>query len=315
MKTCPNCGALVDDSAKFCPKCGERLMRESEHVAEDVAPAEAVPEAAAPEEASPVESVPAPAVEDVAPAEAAPAAAPEEASPVQAAEDVAPAEAAPAPAAEEASPVQAAPPRGRASSTCPSCGHVNPAGAPYCEVCGAPLSETTWDARYGQPRYHSQADQPQPQVRSSGTHFKGSAELQDASTQPQPGQQQARPVPSGSEPHPASAYDQPVNTDGGNRTAKHGEAVASLVLGIIGVVIYWIVAILFDALFIGAGIGVVLGIVGLVLASMAKKAGNREGIRTAGFVLSLISIILNVIYAVACGSFVAITIAAAESAA
>ena len=273
MKTCPNCGALVDDSAKFCPKCGERLMQQVEHVAEDVAPAEAAPEAAAPEEP------------------------------------------APAPAAEEASPVQATPPKGRASSTCPSCGHVNPAGAPYCEVCGAPLSETTWDARYGQPRYQPQADQPQPQAKSSGTHFKGSAELQDASTQPQPGQQQARPAPSGSEPHPASAYDQPVNTDGGNRTAKHGEAVASLVLGIIGVVIYWIVAIAFNAYFIGAGIGAVLGIVGLVLASMAKKAGNREGIRTAGFVLSLLSIIFNVIYAVACGSFVAIIIAAAESAA
>ena len=297
MKTCPNCGALVDDSAKFCPKCGERLTQQVEHVAEDVAPAEAAP-AAAPE--------------DVVPAEAAPeVTAPEEAAPAEAAPAATVEQPAPAPAVEEVSPVQAAPPKGRASSTCPSCGHVNPAGAPYCEVCGAPLSETTWDARYGQPRYQPQADQPQPQANSGGTHFKGSTELQDASTQPQPGQQQARPAPSGSEPHPASAYDQPVSTDGGNRTAKHGEAMASLVLGIIGVVIYWIVTLLFETPFIGAGIGVVLGIVGLVLASMAKKAGNREGIRTAGFVLSLMSIILNVIYAVACGSLLAVIVAAA----
>ena len=34
-----------------------------------------------------------------------------------------------------------------------------------------------------------------------------------------------------------------------------------------------------------------LGIVGLVLAGNAKKAGNDEGMRTAGFVLSLLGLI------------------------
>ena len=42
---------------------------------------------------------------------------------------------------------------------------------------------------------------------------------------------------------------------------------------------------------LGALLGVVLGIVGLVLADQAKRAGNIEGIRTAGFVCSLIGLI------------------------
>ena len=42
-------------------------------------------------------------------------------------------------------------------------------------------------------------------------------------------------------------------------------------------------------------VSVVLGIVGLVLAGNAKKEGNAEGIRTAGFVISLIALIVGII--------------------
>lgn len=66
-------------------------------------------------------------------------------------------------------------------------------------------------------------------------------------------------------------------------SASHGKAVASLVLGICAVV-SWFFGL-------GALLGMVLGIVGLVLAGQAKKAGNIEGIRTAGFVCSLIGLI------------------------
>ncbi len=74
--------------------------------------------------------------------------------------------------------------------------------------------------------------------------------------------------------------------------AGHGQAVASLVLGIIGVV-FW---------FFGYGtiLSIILGIVGLVLSSSAKKAGNTEGIRTAGFVLSLIALIGGAVVLSAC---------------
>ena len=71
-----------------------------------------------------------------------------------------------------------------------------------------------------------------------------------------------------------------------------GAAVASLVLGIIAVVLW----------FFGytSIVSVILGIVGLVCAGNAKKAGFMGGLRTAGFVLSLIGLIGGAIFFVAC---------------
>ncbi len=71
-----------------------------------------------------------------------------------------------------------------------------------------------------------------------------------------------------------------------------GKAIASMVLGIIAVV-FW---------FFGAGsaVSVILGIIGLSLASSAKKDGFEGGMRTAGFVLSLIGLIGGAIAFVAC---------------
>lgn len=71
-----------------------------------------------------------------------------------------------------------------------------------------------------------------------------------------------------------------------------GAAVASLVLGIIGVVLWF-----FGVSSIGS---VLLGIIGLVLASSSKKAGFVGGVRTAGFVLSLISLIGGALIFIAC---------------
>ena len=63
-----------------------------------------------------------------------------------------------------------------------------------------------------------------------------------------------------------------------------GAAVASLVLGIVG---------LFFA-------GIILGIIGLSMASKAKNAGYVGGLRTAGFVLSLISLVSGAVAFIAC---------------
>lgn len=69
-------------------------------------------------------------------------------------------------------------------------------------------------------------------------------------------------------------------------------ATASMVLGIISVVLW----------FFGysAIISVILGIIGLILAGNAKKAGFEGSVRTAGFVLSLIGLIGGAIFFVAC---------------
>lgn len=71
-----------------------------------------------------------------------------------------------------------------------------------------------------------------------------------------------------------------------------GAAVASLVLGIIAVVLW----------FFGysAIVSVILGIIGLVCAGNSKKAGFTGGLRTAGFVLSLIGLIGGAVAFIAC---------------
>ncbi|MBE6949656.1 MAG: hypothetical protein E7456_07430 [Ruminococcaceae bacterium] len=60
-------------------------------------------------------------------------------------------------------------------------------------------------------------------------------------------------------------------------------------------------------------VSVILGIVGLILAGNAKKAGFTGGTRTAGFILSLIGLIGGALVFVACVACVgAIGAAAAE---
>lgn len=77
-----------------------------------------------------------------------------------------------------------------------------------------------------------------------------------------------------------------------NNIPGKGAATASLVLGIISVVLWFFG---YSAL-----VSVILGIVGLILAGNAKKAGFNGGIRTAGFVLSLIGLIGGAIFFAAC---------------
>lgn len=77
-----------------------------------------------------------------------------------------------------------------------------------------------------------------------------------------------------------------------NNQPGKGAATASLVLGIIAVV-FWFFGW-------GALVSVICGIVGIILASNAKKAGFEGGMRTAGLVLSIIGLIGGAIVFVAC---------------
>lgn len=70
---------------------------------------------------------------------------------------------------------------------------------------------------------------------------------------------------------------------------SNGMAVASLVLGIIGLVCLFFLPVL----------TIILSIVGLVLAIMGKKK-NPSGVATAGLVLNIIGLVLSVIIFVAC---------------
>ena len=71
-----------------------------------------------------------------------------------------------------------------------------------------------------------------------------------------------------------------------------GAAVASLVLGIVSIV-FWVFGI-------GAVVGLVTGIIGLICSSNSKKQGFSGGMQTAGFVCSLIGLIGSALIFVAC---------------
>ena len=76
------------------------------------------------------------------------------------------------------------------------------------------------------------------------------------------------------------------NVNAGEEQGKK-QAIVSFVLGIVGVVL----------LFFGVSsiVSFILGIIGLVFANKSKALGHSSGFRTAGFVLSLISIIIGII--------------------
>jgi CBS domain containing-hemolysin-like protein len=75
-------------------------------------------------------------------------------------------------------------------------------------------------------------------------------------------------------------------------------AVASMVLGIIALVLLWIP-------FIGS-IAPVIAIAGIVLGVLGKKqlsmAGQPSGTATAGVVLSAIALVISTIFTIICGS-------------
>ena len=84
-------------------------------------------------------------------------------------------------------------------------------------------------------------------------------------------------------------------------------AVASLVLGIVSVVV---------AVFIsGFGwVGTIIGIVGIVLGALAKKKDPTNKMGTAGLVLSIIGTVLGILLYVACVACLGAAAAAANAA-
>ena len=71
-----------------------------------------------------------------------------------------------------------------------------------------------------------------------------------------------------------------------------GAAIGSLVCGIVSIV-FWFFGVT-------SILSLVLGVVGQVLASNSKKAGFDGGLRTAGFVLSIIGTVFGALIFVSC---------------
>jgi hypothetical protein len=67
--------------------------------------------------------------------------------------------------------------------------------------------------------------------------------------------------------------------------AGKGKAIASLVLGICSIVFCW-----FPVL------GLIVGVVGLILAASSKREGYLGGMRTGGLVCSIIGTVFSALY-------------------
>ena len=105
----------------------------------------------------------------------------------------------------------------------------------------------------------------------------------------------------GNDFQPGGGYQSDYQANNGYQTNNNGpqtpppgdgNATTSLILGIIAVALWF-----FGVTSIGS---VVLGIIGLMQASKAKKLGNTSTKRTAGFILSLIGLIGGSFVFIAC---------------
>lgn len=151
---------------------------------------------------------------------------------------------------------------------CPKCGQQNKDGARFCAFCGEPLGGNSTAQNSGQGSGYSN-NSPYDSYgqgngyNTSGYDYNGGG---------------------------YGGYNGQIPANG--QQPGSGKATASLVLGIIGIV-FW---------FFGWGviISLIFGIIGIILSASAKKDGNTSGINTAGFVLSLISLIVGAIVFLAC---------------
>ncbi len=72
-------------------------------------------------------------------------------------------------------------------------------------------------------------------------------------------------------------------------TVNHGMAIASMVLGIAGIVLCCC-----------CGLSIITGIVGLILGIVARAKGNNEGYSLAGIILNGVALALTVAYVIYC---------------
>lgn len=126
---------------------------------------------------------------------------------------------------------------------------------------------------------------------------------------PPPGGGYGPPPPGGYGPPPPGGYAPPPGSWGGpggygppapgyGPQQNKGLAVAALVLGIIGVVTFWI--------FLGGLLGIVALVLGIVAIRKSRKGqAGGQSMAIAGTVLGGVAIVITAIYAIAVGAFFA----------
>ena len=166
--------------------------------------------------------------------------------------------------------------------TCPSCGYSNDDDATYCVSCGAPLSSADGESIVKEvvPPTDFNYDKPVKED-APPADYNYSDSLGDNG-----------PISTSS----SLAYG---GNGGSSKQPGSGLAKASLALGIIS-----FVCVVASWMYLSFG-SIILGIIGLALASSAKKEGNTSGVCTAGFVTSLIGLILGVVCFGSCAYYFA----------
>ena len=156
---------------------------------------------------------------------------------------------------------------------CPKCGTEITEGK-FCPSCGTPVEQTQ------QPSYEPASYEPpayEPPAYEAPSYDPASPDQQPPQTDYNAGNYQQ---PNYQQPN----YQQPPYSGNGYQPVpdqpQHGMAVASLVLGILGV------------LCCGSGLFSVLAI---VFSSIAKKGGNQEKITSAGMILGIIGAVICVL--------------------
>ena len=169
---------------------------------------------------------------------------------------------------------------------CPTCNQQNDDSTSFCVSCGAPLDQVAPAQQAYAPPPQPQAYPPQQQAYAPPPPQQGYPPAQQAYAPPPQGyppQQQGYPQQGGYAPPPPKP---PGNAMG----------VASMVLGIIALVFCWV--------YIWNAVSLVLSVVGLVLAIIAKKknvaVGAPAGMATAGLVTSIIALALSAILFITC---------------
>ena len=80
-------------------------------------------------------------------------------------------------------------------------------------------------------------------------------------------------------------YQAPQPPLGGGKEPGHGMAVASLVMGILSLVL-WCICLGY----------IIFAPLGIIFAAVAKKQGSTSGMSTAGLVTSIVSIVTGILY-------------------
>lgn len=155
-----------------------------------------------------------------------------------------------------------------------------------CKQCGAPLDENSKFCTNCGASSEAAADNAAPvneETVSGTTEYSQTQQTQNLTQQYIEKEQQQQQYQQYQQYQQAQQTYNSYSTTAGDPDAGKGMAIASLVCGIVGVVFF----------FFGVStiISLILGILGVIFAGQAKKKGNTTGMRTAGFIISLVSLI------------------------